>query len=38
MTDTYFAVMGYEDGSRPIPPVGQMMDDFRAEYGPGAAS
>jgi hypothetical protein len=30
---SYFAVMGYEDGSRPIPPMEQMMDEFRAEYG-----
>jgi hypothetical protein len=37
---SYFAVMGYEDGSRPIPPMEQMMDEFRAEYGApaGAAS
>jgi hypothetical protein len=30
---SYFAVMGYEDGSRSIPPMEQMMDEFRAEYG-----
>ena len=30
---SYFAVMGYEDGSRPIPPLEEMMAEFRSAYG-----
>jgi hypothetical protein len=33
---SYFAVMGYEDGSRPIPPMDEMMDEFRGAYGAAA--
>lgn len=30
---SYFAVMGYEDGSRAIPSMEQMMNEFRSRYG-----